>query len=153
MACAALYETKWSERRPSSWPVRNERRHCAIAKFNAEVLSQLTDITSRLQRIEDNISPPPISHPPGLTDSGVLDCQDRNSLIYALEDRLSRMEKLLLRTPLADFEKLDRKIQAFVHETQAEHEREGSPAMSNTPSTASTTSSQSALEKCQDIIT
>ena len=153
MTGEASYETRWSECRPSSWPVRNERRHCAIAKFNAEVLSLLTDITSRLERIEDNLSPAPINHPPGLMDSGAIGCQYRNGLIDVLEDRLSRMEKLLLRTPLPDFEELDRKIHAFLHETQAEPEREGSPAMSATLSTSSTTSSHEALEKCNDIIT
>ena len=150
MACDASHQTSWFERRPSSWPVRNERRHCAMAKFNAEVLSQLADIASRLQRIEDNLSSPQLTPPPGLNDANAILYQDRGNSLVDMDNRLSRMEMLLLRTPLPDFKELDRELKVFVHEAKVEPEREGSPSIGSTPRIGSCNSSHGALDDSRD---
>ena len=41
-----------SFQRTSSWPIRNERRHCATVQHNSQVLSLLGDISTRLHHIE-----------------------------------------------------------------------------------------------------
>eukprot|EP00933_Yihiella_yeosuensis_P029098 TRINITY_DN22806_c0_g2_i2.p1 TRINITY_DN22806_c0_g2~~TRINITY_DN22806_c0_g2_i2.p1 ORF type:complete len:339 (+),score=94.32 TRINITY_DN22806_c0_g2_i2:92-1018(+) len=52
-----------SMERPSSWPVRHQRRHAATAAFNSKVIDLLTNMSDRLQKLEARIG---MSKPPGL---------------------------------------------------------------------------------------
>ena len=63
--------------RPSSWPIRNLRRHAATAAFNSEVMQKLDLLSQKLDHVLAGIP-------------------------NAAEDRLSRLETLLVCSPSVD---------------------------------------------------
>ena len=81
--------------RPSSWPVRNQRRHAATASFNAKVLESLLDISLKLDGISNKLDN---------FKEGNESCTDE------LEKRVKGMELLLFRTHLDDFKTIDASI-------------------------------------------
>ena len=99
--------------RPSSWPVRNQRRHAAAANFNMQVLGSLSQMATKLDKIEH------------LDDAVTQLAQRINELVLTvhglplrheepehpntddLEKRIASMELLLFRTPLPKFDKID----------------------------------------------
>ena len=73
-----------SMQRPSSWPVRSQRRHAAMADFNNRVLGSLS-------RIEAAMVSDYVSSPPGLTTSSAPD----GKTVAALDQRMQNIEVLL----------------------------------------------------------
>ena len=103
--------------RPSSWPVRNYRRHAATVSFNAQVLTAMSDILQRVEefgkRIEACTSlPARMENLAQKVDQLVDLCQgDTSSYPFVennrLERRVASMELLLFRTDLHGFAAID----------------------------------------------
>lgn len=108
--------------RPSSWPVRNQRRHAATMTFQTRLFEELTSISSRLQGIEEvlkNVSTS-TNAPPGLGGCG---CQYATTPTSDMGVRIERMEM--------HFEQIDQVISAaanLVTNQAPEPEKETSPA-------------------------
>ena len=117
--------------RPSSWPVRSQRRHAATIEFNNHVLSSLGDISLRLSRIEDTRSEVRMLPPPGLT----VPTTSEATLRSKLEKRVSGMESLLFRASFSDFQVLDQVVaDAKVYwETSCVQAKIGEPECEATP--------------------
>ena len=92
--------------RPSSWPVRSQRRHAATAEFNSKVLTLLEDVTSRLGRIESSLANGAYRVPPGL-EATILQ-ENAHDDVDQLEERVRSMEALLFKASFQDFQVLDR---------------------------------------------
>ena len=97
--------------RPSSWPVRNQRRHVATTNFNAEVVNSLASITTKL-------------------DSGVAALAAKLDMVLEeirpsqfvrgmdeLGKRIDSMELLLFRTHLKDFQAIDANLDGMLRES------------------------------------
>ena len=93
--------------RPSSWPVRSQRRHAATIDFNDKVLALFSDVTSRLVRIETSLTSAPWSTPPGLDEPCVHRIGYDAEKITVLEKRVLSMEVLLFKASFDDFKVLD----------------------------------------------
>ena len=89
--------------RPSSWPVRTERRRCAAAEHNHRVYTFLEEILARLSSIEAavNARPDAIPAPPGLQSTSE-DGDSKNNT--KLVDRIELLEKVYV---LTDWEALE----------------------------------------------
>ena len=105
MAWSLVQSDDNAQTRPSLWPIRTERRHVAVIKIDK--------ITERLCCIEERISQGRVVPPPGLAQASVAcahkqeesqGCQDYDDILTDTRSRLTRMETLLLRTPIPDFE-------------------------------------------------
>ena len=87
----------------------------------------------RLDRIENALPVQPEPYlplgllAPDLSNSYADNCQ--SVLLEDVQTRISRMENILLQTPMADFEELDRKLKRILSHTQvpAEPDFERSP--------------------------
>ena len=85
--------------RPSSWPVRNERRHYAAAEHNRKVTGLLEEILQRLQSVESALSKHtlPVFAPPGLEMSALSDAEVGAGKMEIL-DRIEILEKVYVLT-------------------------------------------------------
>ena len=92
--------------RTSSWPTRNQRRHDAIAAFQNQVLTFMSEISVKFERIERNIEAMQpndlMSAPPGLENVGSQQLSD--GLIPHITDRLDVLEKVFV---LTDWEQIE----------------------------------------------
>ena len=105
--------------RPSSWPVRNKRRHYAVSSFNDGVNASLAEL---LDRSNQHVAVQSTLHSMIMAVSEKLDtlldkfsrCRETSSFrdekIQALKKRVEGMELLLFRTSLADFPIIDQRI-------------------------------------------
>ena len=131
--------------RPSSWPIRNQRRHAAIAEFQSQVIELLSDVSSRLLHIETALSGLQGRLPPGLTkpcvpQTGKCESADAEK-INSIEKRIASMETLLFRASFEDFKTLDEVIA-----TARTLGRQGGPYYENSGSEKSRSARRSMLE-------
>ena len=119
MACIASIGGGISNERPSSWPVRRQRRDFALQKYHSEVLAaisgvkesmavQFDKVNVRLGQLETSLCS--IS-----TESKESHGEARSSgndpcLLAEAVSRIDRMELLLFRTSLYDFQMLDAEV-------------------------------------------
>jgi hypothetical protein len=103
--------------RPSSWPVRHERRHAAVSTFNAHVTKSLDKLNQRLddmklQTVEDKINNLEKKFDMMINQLG--HCMQVQPTVDAqcdsLEERINSMEILLLRTSIEDFRSIDKRM-------------------------------------------
>ena len=102
------------EQRPSSWPVRRQRQQAAAA----ESAKRLANVEEAVVKIATSM------FPPGLSATPQVRLQDFDNRMMVYEERLHRIEKLLL---LADFDQVDKTISKLLGhdlQTRAEPERE-----------------------------
>merc|ERR1719362_1242095 len=94
--------------RPSSWPVRLQRRHAAVTTFNAEVLQRLQDNALTHSALADTVQN--LSNKIDMLinrfDSPVAS-QTSHAEPVDLLARVESMELLLFRTSLENFGKID----------------------------------------------
>ena len=107
--------------RPSSWPVRRERRQLAAAQFNAQLSDTLSAILQRLTRIEEKLEALHLP-PPGL------------DLVNGIDLDIKRMEMLLFRLDMADFSKIDKIVQSCKALLEDDGSTESASGDSSTPS-------------------
>ena len=100
--------------RPSSWPVRNQRRHAAIAEFQSQVLELLADMSSRLLHMETSLSGLQVCLPLGLTNlcaPQVSKCNTSHvQKMNRMEERIASIETLLFKASFEDFKTIDEVI-------------------------------------------
>ena len=97
-----------NEPSPSLWPIRNQRRHVAVTRDLQALQTRLSDVEKSLGNLNtklDSILSRLPCNPPGL-----LPVQEPANDFQDINERLYRLEALLLRTPLPDFQELDAKI-------------------------------------------
>ena len=120
--------------RPSSWPIRNQRRHAAAVTFQTKMLETVSSISERLQSIERHLK-----HVHGLTGPppGLAGDNPDVSPRRDIDSRMDRVEKLLFRMGFEEYEHLDKNIDAATTlgaDRPPEPEKEASP--STCPNTA-----------------
>ena len=106
MASMALPLTPPGLERPSSWPVRSNRRHAAIAEFNASLMATLDLLMRKVSDLEESVR----SSSSHLLLSSISDKLEQllstdieSTREDMLEARIASMEALLFRTPPEDF--------------------------------------------------
>ena len=108
--------------RPSSWPVRNQRRHAAIAEFQSQVLELLADMSSRLLHMETSLSGLQVCLPLGLTNlcaPQVSECDTSHvQKINRMEERIASIETLLFKASFEDFKTIDEVIATTKHDAR-----------------------------------
>lgn len=111
--------------RPSSWPVRQQRRHVATAQFNNQVLDSLTTINSKVEGFSFEADFNRMSEQIDKLQSSVNLILQRVDIAMTNEDlekRLESMELLLFRRNFKDFVQIDRQVLAAVPASQPEPE-------------------------------
>ncbi|CAE8625239.1 unnamed protein product [Polarella glacialis] len=104
---------------PSSWPMRNEHRHVAVARDFNILISRLDNresaiavMTSKLENLHHELLPK-INASDECKD---IPCLSRQ--VHDVSGRIDRMEFLLFRSSLQDFAKLDEEITALLPRLQ-----------------------------------
>ena len=95
--------------RPSSWPIRNERRHAAIINSKADICNKIDAMSSILASLIDTLQNT-VSH---LGEKINVVTQRLGPDAPALTDvdhRVTKLEMLLLRTSIKGFQCLDKEI-------------------------------------------
>jgi hypothetical protein len=115
--------------RPSSWPVRHQRRHLATTAFNAQVLESLATITSKVQSPVCEVELTSMREQIDKLQANVnliLQMVDLSASPHPasedLEKRIASMELLLFRCTMRDFTQIDEKVTKSMPPSQPEAE-------------------------------
>ena len=95
----------------SSWSIRQVRRQAAIARDRTHVEQRFDALEKNVTLMSgkiDEVLRLMVSSPPGLAAQSYDDTSESSNLVNDLAGRVQRMELLLLRTSLKDFDTLDR---------------------------------------------